>query len=234
MAKSKYFELIFVFLVIFFQQFAIAQTPDKPVTTNTAISAKQNSTSKSEVAAEAEPLATTLSQQDERALAFLNRADYREIDRIKWPDNPDLAGPSKVKYQDLENIKSVSEKIKITLQNCNKLVAQYEIEIQASYGIKKGAITVNEVICERLGVSLRKIKLLNHPVFNVAGTFVMNNLDTAFFRYINSPEYERTKVYQKSIMGLLGLPIKYAVAVLQVLVLLSLGLNGFLIFKVRS
>ena len=58
MAKSKYFELIFVFLVIFFQQFAIAQTPDKPVTTNTAISAKQNSTSKSEVAAEAELAAT--------------------------------------------------------------------------------------------------------------------------------------------------------------------------------
>lgn len=227
MAKVKSFELMVVILIIFFQQFAVAQTPN-PVTAN------PNSPSKPEVAAEAEPFDTKFSPQEKNALVYLNQVNFRELDRIKWPDDPNLEGPSKVKYQDLEDIKTASEKISISLQNCKKLVAQYENEIQASYGIKKGTIPEFEVICELIGVSLKRIKLPNHPVFNVIGPFVLNKLDAAFFRYIESPEHERAKIYQKSIMGMLRLPVKYASSVFQVLIVISLALNGFLIFKVLS
>lgn len=230
MAKSKYFQLIFVCLVIFFQQSAVAQNPPKPVTANPA-----NSTSSDfEVADEDHPRSGKYTPQEKRAIGFLNRADYRQLDRIKWPDDPSLEGPSKAKYQDLDKIKTASEKKKVSLQNCQKQVAQYEKEIQASYGIKKGAVPGFEVVCELLGVSLKKVKAIDHPVFNVMSSFVTQKLDQLFLRYIESQEFERSKVYYKSILGMLGLPIKYAVSVLQVFVLLSLVLNGFLIFKILS
>lgn len=231
MAKSKHFELIFVFLVIFFQQFALAQDHPKTITANPS---NPNIRARFNEAGEFEMLGFKLSPLDQRALAFLNRDNLREIDRIKWPDNPELEGPSKVKFQNLDNVKTASEKIKVSLQNCKKQTAQYESEVQASYDIKKGTIPDFDVICELLAVSIKGITVPNHPVFNVVGQFVMNKLDSALFRYLQSPDYERTKNYQKSILGRFGLPIKYMGAVLQVLVLLLLALNGFLVFKVLS
>lgn len=227
MAKSEYFKIIFVFLVFFCQQFAIAQNPPQPAAANPP------SSNISTELGEESPVSKQ-SLQNIRAMGFLNRPVFRELDRIKWPDDPNLEGPSKVKYQDLDNIKTAREKIKISLQNCQKQVAQYEREIQSSYGIKKGSVKGFESICELLGAAMKGIKAPDHPVFNVVGQFVMGKLDADFFRYIESLEYERSKVYYKSIFGMLGLPIKYAVSVLQVFVVLSLVLNGFLIFKVMS
>lgn len=237
MAKSKYLEFSFVFWVFIFHQSAFGQNTPAPAAAKPAVAANPAVLAKPAVVeieeeSESDIVGRKVSLQDKKALTFLGRTNLREVDRIKWPENPDLEGPTSVKYQDIDGIKSLSEKVKVTLQNCKKQSAQYEKEVQASYGIKKGTIFEFEFVCERLGIALKRIKNPNHPGFNVTGIFVMNRLDTALFRYLETADYERTKVYQKSLFGMLGLPVKYMGPVLQILSLLSLVLNGFLLYKV--
>lgn len=239
MAKKKSLQLILIFFGIFFLQFANGQIRPKQ---NTANSANPNLANpiipnrqaRNLVGSEQNAADLRQSELAQRGLQFLSRTNLREIDRIKWPDNPDLEGPSKVKYQDIDEVISLPEKKKITLQNCKKLSAQYESEVLANYGIRKGTIPEFESICERLAIALKRVKRPDHSSFIVVGQFVLNRLDTALFAYLESSEYERAKVYQKSVFGMLGLPAKYATTALQILVLLSLGLNGFLLYKVLS
>ena len=126
------------------------------------------------------------------------------------------------------------EKQVASVRGFQEQTAQYEVEVQANYGIKKGTIAEFDDICERVSIAMKRIKNPKHPSFNVVGRYILNRLDTALFRYIESTDYERTKVYQKSIMGMLGLPIKYMGPVLQILILLLLVMNGFLFYKVLS
>lgn len=173
-------------------------------------------------------------QENARALIFLNRANMRELDRVKWPANPDTQKPSKVNYVDLDSAKTLAEKVKITNQNCTKFGAQYESEVQALYGIKKGSIGEFSNICELLAVTLKRVKSPEDRVFSVIGQFLLNKFDSALFRYLESPDYERSKINNKTFFGLVGIPFKYNLAVLQLLTLISLLLNGFLFYKIST
>lgn len=237
MAKSKYFELMSAFLVIFLHQFASGQTgPLTPPTHQIALPATSQDVSP---AAALKPNATgqellkKTKLAKDSVLSILYRVNYREIDRIKWPAGAGLTGLTgfNEKYQNLDDVKNISAKIKGIVHNCKVYAAQYESEVLANYGIKKGTIPDFDMTCEFLGVSLKEIKDVNHDVFGLIGDFLHNRFDNGLYRYLKSADYERTKIYQRTIFGMLGLPVKYSASALQYLVLLSLALNGFIIFK---
>ena len=228
--------LFLIISVVF--QFALAETAPEPVkpllpasspapSVDSSSPVKHNAQDNSQLA-----ISARRELENQKSLAFLNKLNLRGIDRIKWPADPEIEGPSRVKYQELQNIKSLSEKIRAAENNCKLLVAQYENEVFQIHHIKRGTIREFDLVCEMLSISLKQIKSTDDNAFKVVGQFMVNRLDLALFRHIESADFERNKVYSKTLLGIIGMPYKYMGAILQIMIIILAALNGFLFFKI--
>lgn len=158
-----------------------------------------------------------------RTNELFNKFNYRSIKYIKWPQE-------KLKEPFYQNESKDPEKEKIMYDKyCRLFAAQYAGEAEKSLTVAKGGLSLNS-ICDIVQNALKDVS--DGLAFDAASEWMLYEFDRDLFKYYHSPLYKLNKIYNKSFFGVIGVPYYYSDFVLQVLILLSLGLNFFLLYKV--
>lgn len=155
-----------------------------------------------------------------RSNEIFNRVDYRAIKYIKWPQD-------KLKKNPFENpAETMEEKKSIADEYCRMFASQYAGEAEKSLGLPKGTLILNHV-CDVMQIALRNVNDVEDIA--LAGAWILKEFDRELFRQYHFGNY---KSYKKTFFGIVGIPFNYSDLVMQILILLSLGLNFFALYKV--
>lgn len=153
------------------------------------------------------------------------KSNFRDLKHIKWPLDHLKNDPSPDKIKNLEEIKTIHDK------NCRSFAVQYSNEAEKLNEIVKDDLDL-ESTCDDLLIRLKNVADVQDLALQGVGAWVVREFDRELFRHYYSAIYKQNKIYKKSIFGFIRIPLKYSDITMQILIILSLGLNFFLFYKV--
>lgn len=222
----KYVVLGSLFLILSANQNVSAQ--ETPAAAPAELSANVEHNAKSE--ALKQPLIKPKAEQEREAktlntvMQLNNKLNLRNLKNIKWPKIEDEGNYPKGG--------SLEEKKNFLDKTCRNMATRYQADIYKNYGIRKGELNI-EYNCDVLTELIKDSKELDNDALEIIVSQTLKKIDMAFFNYYNSQAYLNSRAFHKSPLGMVGLPIEYHAFLIQILVLLSLGLNVFLFIKTR-
>lgn len=174
-------------------------------------------------------------------ISRMSTIDLRKLKSIKWPPL-DLIKHKDADYADLDTIKDTKLLKKRLNERCVDYVQAYENYVKETYGAANVG-TQFSIQCDIYSAILEDAQFsTTDPFFDVPNEGLLRRLDQityALYTAQSNGSLVRAtivenylKSYDSSLFGLAGIPIEFSFLASQILMIILLGLSGFLLFKV--
>lgn len=182
----------------------------------------------------------------------LQEIDYRQIQGIRWPSPFLAASATREKYKDVWAARDVSQFKEIFNDYCLSYARLYQAELESQWQVPAGMMQFGRV-CESLKLVVDKATAQDNYLYEYPNPLVVRKMDQAAYQIYTSPlmalneklsnatkmapeqpvvaAVSHVEEDSSSLFASLGLPEGLVSLVTELLLLLSLGLNFFLLYK---
>lgn len=189
------------------------------------------------------------SEQPPPAWNNLQNLDYRRIDTIKWPSRQLAVAEIREKYKGVWEERDVIQFRIIFNDYCLQAAQLYQREIEREWRLTPGLLSLDRA-CDSLRALASTATAADSYLFEYPNPLVLRTFDQLTYRFYASPAYkineQLNSVDKKaaepavvaapeedaSLFGMLGVPAGFVPFVVELLLLLALMLNFFLLYKV--
>lgn len=173
-------------------------------------------------------------------ISRLGGFDLRKLKAINWPP-VDIIKHKDSEYADLDTIKDPKQLKKRLYDRCVDYVQAYENYVKEQFGGTSIGAQFS-IQCDIYATVLEGAPYSAvDPLFDIPNEALTRRLDQATFSLYmanTSGGLRRSaalesylKSYEASLFGLIGVPIQFSFLIMQIMMVLLLGISGFLLYK---
>lgn len=181
------------------------------------------------------------------------KINYRKITAIKWPSAFLGVSDLREKYKEVWDSRDVEMFKKIFNEYCLSYAALYGAQVEKEWSLEAGLLSLDRV-CEELKVQADTATAADSYLFAYPNALIMKKFDQAVYEFYSSPAFKinaqmgklatqaqaavaaepvvTAEPNEDSLFSMLGIPGAFIPLVTDLLLLLSLMLNFFLLYKV--